>query len=102
MANKAFPDRQKIGITTGRAEDRAAALSTTGVPEKFLVKASARSRHARLAEMVAHNLLRSTRKNPRREFFAIDERNAVHVVNTVVHIINEQIERLFPEAARQP
>lgn len=73
LRNASMPGKVKIGSTTGKAQERADALSdATGVPEPFYVVKSWRTDFPPEAEREVHEKLYYFRVNRRREFFAFE------------------------------
>lgn len=73
MSNSSFKNGLiKIGHTKHALEKRAGGLFRTGVPEKFYVEFACSVCDYELAEKRVHQLFRSYRHNPKREFFIVD------------------------------
>ncbi|MCB9170954.1 MAG: GIY-YIG nuclease family protein [Flavobacteriales bacterium] len=90
MRNAAHPiDVFKVGRTTRSAAERAKDLSSTsGAVDKFLVANEWWVRDCVAAEALAHERLNKYRVNPGREFFKVDFRTAMSVVDGVVQEVN--------------
>ncbi len=82
----------KIGLTTRDSKTRAKELSgTTGSPDKFLVANEWDVKDCAIAEGLIHAALDNYRINDRREFFKIDYKLAVQVIEEIVAKINNNI-----------
>ena len=73
----------KIGKTTKTPEERAAELSSTGVPAPFMVAFSEKVSDCDLAEIRIHAELSAFRFNEDREFFSVGLKDAIKVVSKV-------------------
>ena len=71
LSNPALAGLVKIGMTTGDPVLRAAQLSTTGVPENFVLEASFKSPDCAELEKRAHIVLADQRVKSGREFFRL-------------------------------
>jgi hypothetical protein len=79
----------KVGRTMRTAIERAKDLSSTsGAVDKFLVANEWWVKDCVVAESLVHERLREYRVNPKREFFKVDFRTAMSVVDSVVQQIN--------------
>lgn len=92
LVNSSFPDLVKIGRTTKTPEGRAAELSATGTPGRFVVAYSALVDNCVEVEAEMHTLFSKQRHTNDREFFEISSSVAI---NTLIDItkdkkINEQ------------
>jgi hypothetical protein len=72
LSNPAMPGLVKIGMTTGRPEARAAQLSTTGVPEPFVLEAKFCCPDCRFFEAYVHAAFDGCRVGSGKEFFRIE------------------------------
>jgi hypothetical protein len=73
----------KIGKTTKTPDERAAELSSTGVPAPFMVAYSEKVSDCDLAETRIHAELAAFRVNGDREFFSASLKDAIKVVSKV-------------------
>jgi hypothetical protein len=80
LMNPALKGQVKIGMTTNSPDQRAAELSTTGVPHQFVVVYAERVRDCEQVERLLHEKLAKVRVNPNREFFRITAQAAVRAV----------------------
>ena len=92
LVNSSFPDLVKIGRTTKTPEGRAAELSATGTPGRFVVAYSVLVDNCVEVEAEMHMLFSNQRHTNDREFFEISSSDAI---NTLIDItknkkINEQ------------
>ena len=79
----------KIGLTKRDPDIRAAELSsTTASPDKFLVAQDWFTRDCALAEATIHEYFDSYRLNDRREFFRVEFRELITVIDEIVKKIN--------------
>lgn len=82
----------KIGLTTRNAEIRADELSrTTGAPDKYLVVQEWQVSDCRLAEKLVHDRLSQFRINPNREFFKVEYKQIINVIENVITQLEEGI-----------
>ena len=89
LTNPAFPNLVKIGITTrDEVQVRMAELYTTGVPLPFKCVYAGKVDNPKKVEVALHHAFSNTRVNPSREFFDIDESQAIAVLKL---ISNEEI-----------
>lgn len=77
LINPAIPGLVKIGRTTNTPSDRAADLSTTGVPERFVEAHSVFANDCIALELKLHEYFASNRYSPKREFFRITVEEAI-------------------------
>ena len=80
LFNPALKDQVKIGKTTNSPEERAAELSTTGLPHSFVVAYAERVSDCDRVERLVHDKLGEYRVNPNREFFRVSVRDAIQAV----------------------
>jgi hypothetical protein len=80
LMNPALKGQVKIGMTTNSPDQRAAELSTTGVPHQFVVVYAELVRDCERVERLLHDRLEKVRVNPNREFFRITPQAAVRAV----------------------
>ncbi len=73
----------KIGKTTKTPEERAAELSSTGVPAPFMVAHSEKVSDCDLAEAKIHAELAAFRVNGDREFFSVSLKEAIGIVSKI-------------------
>lgn len=77
LSNAAFPGMLKIGFTRKVPNERAAELSTTGVPNPFVVEYYCLVEGDSELEAKVHRALAVHRHRADREFFRIDINNAI-------------------------
>ena len=77
LSNPSFKGLLKVGRTTMDAEERAAALWTSGVPTPFEVVFEVFTDKASKVETETHKYLSEYRLRKDREFFRVDEDSAV-------------------------
>lgn len=80
LFNPAIKGQVKIGKTTNAPETRAAELSTTGLPQEFVVAYAERVSDCDKVERLLHDKLSAVRVNPNREFFRLSVRDAIKAV----------------------
>jgi hypothetical protein len=80
LMNPALKGQVKIGLTTNSPEERAAELSTTGVPHQFVVVYAELVRDCEKVERLIHEKLADVRVSPNREFFKMTTREAVQTL----------------------
>jgi len=80
LTNKAMPGLVKVGFSTRSPDERAAELSTTGVPFPFDVAFFAEVENPLEAEAAIHLALAQYRASTDREFFRISIEDAVAAV----------------------
>lgn len=78
LKNPSMPGILKIGKTTRSAEQRCNELWQTGVPTPFEVVSECYSPNCHELERWVHEWLAKFRVSPDREFFAVDEGQAIH------------------------
>ena len=89
LKNPAFPNLVKIGITTrDQVSIRMAELYTTGVPLPFKCVFAGKVDNAKKIEGALHHAFTNSRVNPSREFFDIDESQAIAILRL---LINEEV-----------
>lgn len=101
LSNPAFSGLLKIGFTTKQATERAKALYSTGVPDKFTIEYEGDFTHAHHVEKQVHQALNHCRYKPNREFFRCDLTTAINTIHaeakkigvSVVNSINHEYER---------
>jgi hypothetical protein len=77
LINPAFPGLLKIGRTTNKPSERAAALSTTGVPDRFVEVHSVLAKDCIDLEVKLHEYFFDKRYADNREFFRITVEDAI-------------------------
>jgi hypothetical protein len=77
MINPAFPGLVKIGRTINAPNERAMALSTTGVPDKFAEAHSVLAKDCIVLEAKLHEYFADRRYADNREFFKISVEEAI-------------------------
>ena len=87
----------KIGQTQHDPEDRAAALSTTGVPENFKVEYSALVEDYVAAERKVHQVLSHARAKDNREFFKCTIAEAILTIRSSCKVLKEITDYKSPE-----
>lgn len=81
LVNSANPDLVKIGMTNREPEERAEELnSSTGVAMPYIVAYEAETPYPRKVESAVHERLSDKRVNPDREFFRIELKEAIEVI----------------------
>ena len=80
LTNPAMPGMVKIGKTTRDVSFRLADLYSTGVPLPFECEYAALVRDVDKTEKAFHNAFEQSRVNPRREFFNINPKQAINVL----------------------
>ena len=80
ISNPSIPGMVKIGMTTRDVETRIRELYTTGLPTEFKVEYVFLCEDVVYAEKQAHRILEKYRVNKSREWFAIDAKEAAHMV----------------------
>lgn len=83
MINPAFPNLVKIGRTAKSSEARAAELSTTGTPDKFIVVFDVLVDDCIELESEMHAIFTSSRYANNREFFEIPLKTAIETLQSV-------------------
>lgn len=92
LVNSSFPDLVKIGRTIKTPEGRAAELSATGTPGRFVVAYSALVDNCIEVEAEMHAFFSKQRHTNDREFFEISSSNAIDILIDITKDkkINEQ------------
>lgn len=90
LVNPAFPNLVKIGRTTKNPQERALELSSTGVPEKFVVVHSVITSDCIGLENILHRDLHSKRYNKNREFFEISVSDVIKKIDSLIEIEKDQ------------
>src|SRR6266480_4778507 len=80
LLNPALKGQVKIGRTANSPEDRAAELSSTGLPYEFIVAYAERVSDCETVERLLHDKFSALRINPNREFFRVTPHEAVRAV----------------------
>ncbi|MEQ5815184.1 GIY-YIG nuclease family protein [Marinobacter sp. NFXS11] len=96
LSNKSMPGLLKVGMTTNSPQERAAQLSTTGVPGEFVVEEywECSPDDLRKSERDIHRTLNPYRYQKNREFFKISlEKARSEIEGYFKKISNLQIER---------
>ena len=100
LKNPAFPNLVKIGITTrDQVSVRMAELYTTGVPLPFKCVFAGKVDDPKKIETALHHAFTNTRVNPSREFFDIDESQAIAILKLLVNeevtpIVSDELEKV--------
>ena len=86
LKNPAFPNLVKIGITTrDEVEVRMSELYTTGVPLPFECVYAGKVDNPKTVEAALHHAFSNSRVNPSREFFDIDESQAIIILKLITN-----------------
>ena len=86
LKNPAFPNLVKIGITTREeVEIRMSELYTTGVPLPFECVYAGKVDNPKTVEAALHHAFSNSRVNPSREFFDIDESQAIIILKLITN-----------------
>lgn len=103
LSNKSMPGLVKVGMTAGDPKERAVQLSTTGVPEKFVVEMTweCEDKHLRKIEGDLHRALDDYRYSRNREFFSVDIEVVKSVVNAYFREKRELDFKAIKEARRE-
>jgi len=80
LSNAAYSDLLKIGFTCNAVKDRAAELSSTGVPQPFEIEFFQLTADVEEVEALIHAELQAARLNVNREFFRVAVSEAVNVI----------------------
>jgi hypothetical protein len=80
LTNPAMPGLIKIGQTANEIHNRLNELHTTGVPLPFDCLYACEVEDRRLVETSLHKAFYPSRVNPRREFFKIDQEQAIVIL----------------------
>ena len=84
LKNPAFPNLVKIGITTrDEVQLRMSELYTTGVPLPFECVYAGKVENPKKVEGALHHAFSDSRINPSREFFDLDESQAIAVLKLI-------------------
>ena len=83
LTNKAYPDLVKVGETSGNPEERAAQLSNTSVPYPFKVYGFVEVDDPKGVEQRTHRKLVKYRESSNREYFRIDPKAALQMLEEV-------------------
>ena len=100
LKNPAFPNLVKIGITTrDQVSIRMAELYTTGVPLPFKCVFAGKVDDPKKVESALHHAFTNTRGNPSREFFDIDESQAIAILRLLISeevtpIVSDELEKV--------
>ena len=100
LKNPAFPNLVKIGITTrDQVSIRMAELYTTGVPLPFKYVFAGKVDDPKKVESALHHAFTNTRVNPSREFFDIDESQAIAILRLLISeevtpIVSDELEKV--------
>jgi T5orf172 domain len=91
LSNPSIPGLLKIGRTDREPDLRARELRTTGVPQPFVLEHYVLVKDSFSAEKQAHSLLQTkgARMSPDREFFSVDLRQAIEVLDLISGPSNE-------------
>jgi hypothetical protein len=94
LLNPALKGQVKIGKTTNSPEQRAAELSTTGIPHEFIVLYAERVSDCDTVERVLHERFADVRVSPNREFFRVTPQAAIRAVIEVAGLyrVDETVE----------
>ncbi|HXG80964.1 MAG TPA: GIY-YIG nuclease family protein [Sphingomicrobium sp.] len=101
MSNASFGSRIKIGKSDRDPIHRRAELSSTSVPEPFVLEYAAEVDDHHVAERKIHASLRHCRPNRGREFFEIPIPEAIALIRQSCAIINERVHYKSPEEIRR-
>jgi len=100
IKNPAFPNLVKIGITTrDEVNVRMSELYTTGVPLPFECVYAGKVDDPKKVEAALHHAFLNTRVNPSREFFDIDESQAIAILKLLTNedvtpVISNELEKV--------
>ena len=100
LKNPAFPNLVKIGITTrDQVSIRMSELYTTGVPLPFKCVFAGKVDDPKKVESALHHAFTNTRVNPSREFFDIDESQAIAILRLLISeevtpIVSDELEKV--------
>jgi len=100
LKNPAFPNLVKIGITTrDEVQIRMGELYTTGVPLPFECVYAGKVKDPKKVEGAMHHAFLHTRVNPSREFFDIDESQAIAILKLISNedvtpIVSDELEKV--------
>ena len=100
LKNPAFPNLVKIGITTrDEVKVRMSELYTTGVPLPFECVYAGKVDDPKTVEVALHHAFSNSRVNPSREFFDIDESQAIAILKLITNedvtpIVSDELEKV--------
>ena len=104
MSNPAHPGLLKIGQTSKDPLVRRKELSTTGVPEEFVIEYQALVSDYRRQEKYIHQKLSKVRHSDRKEFFSISVPEAINTIREqcgdkikyeeVIHTTSEELKKV--------
>ena len=100
IKNPAFPNLVKIGITTrDEVNVRMSELYTTGVPLPFECVYAGKVDDPKIVEAASHHAFLNPRVNPLREFFDIDESQAIAILKLLTNedvtpVISNELEKV--------
>ena len=100
LKNPAFTNLVKIGITTrDEVHVRMSELYTTGVPLPFECVYAGKVDDPKKVEAALHHAFSNTRVNPSREFFDIDESQAIAIlklitIEDVTPVVSNELEKV--------
>jgi hypothetical protein len=110
MSNPAHPGLLKIGQTSKDPLVRRKDLSTTGVPEEFVIEYQALVSDYRRQEKYIHQRLNKVRHSSRKEFFSISIPEAINTIREqcgdkikyeeVIHTTPEEFQKLASKKTR--
>ena len=89
MSNPDMPGLVKVGMTKNDPTNRATELTTTGVPQRFVVEYYAKVNNRYYAEKCAHSRLGNFHHH--KEFFKVDIGIAIYCLET----ISQPTEKIF-------
>ena len=111
MSNPAHPGLLKIGQTSKDPLVRRKELSTTGVPEEFVIEYQALVSDYRRQEKYIHQKLSKVRHSDRKEFFSISVPDAINVIREqcgdkikyeeVIHTTPEEFNKLASKKSKK-
>lgn len=91
LSNPSMPGVLKIGKTTRSVDERARELSNeTGIPTSFVVEHSTETIDCHNLERAVHYRLVKERVNDKREFFKLDLKDAINIVECVCKEIDPE------------
>jgi len=100
LKNPAFPNLVKIGITLrDEVQIRMSELYSTGVPLPFECVFAGKVKNVKVVEASLHQAFNPNRVNPSREFFDIDEDQAIVILKLLDHEdvtpeINQELDKV--------
>ena len=111
MSNPAHPGLLKIGQTSKDPLVRRKELSTTGVPEEFVIEYQALVSDYRRQEKYIHQKLSEVRHSDKKEFFSISVPEAIKVIREqcgdkikyeeVIHTTPEEFNKLASKKSKK-